>query len=132
MRILVAEDDSASQKVIALPLQTLGHDVTIASNGKQVVDSVTAQDFDVIFMDIQMPEIDGFEATQLIRESERRTGRRVPIVACTAHAMAGYRERCLAAGMDAYMAKPIEPQKLAETVASFFHIFRGGVIESSR
>src|ERR1044072_3266299 len=99
MRILVAEDDVINQKIIGALLQKLGYDVTIASNGKQAVDAFAAQDFDLIFMDIQMPELDGFEATRLIREHEIRKGKRVPIIACTAHAMAGYRERCLESGM---------------------------------
>jgi CheY-like chemotaxis protein len=119
MRILVAEDEPINQKIIATLLQRLGCDVTVASNGKEAVDSFAAQDFDIIFMDIQMPGVDGFEATRLIREEERRTGRHVAIVACTAHALIGYRELCLAAGMDGYMTKPISRQKLVETVASY-------------
>jgi CheY-like chemotaxis protein len=119
MRILVAEDEPINQRIIAALLQKLGCDVTIASNGKEAVDCFTVQEFDIIFMDIQMPEVDGFEATRLIREEERRTGRHVAIVACTAHALLGYRELCLAAGMDGYMTKPISRQKLMETVASY-------------
>jgi CheY-like chemotaxis protein len=119
MRILVAEDEPINQKIISALLQKLGCEVTVAANGKQAVDSFVGQDFDIIFMDIQMPEVDGFEATRLIREVEQRTGKRVAIVACTAHAMSGYRELCLAAGMDGYMTKPISRQKLMETVESY-------------
>ena len=119
MRILVAEDELINQKVIAALLRKLGCEVTIAADGKQAVDAFATQDFDLVFMDIQMPEVDGFEATRLIRKKEQRTGRRVPIVACTAHAINGYRDLCFAAGMDGYMTKPIDRQELMETVAYF-------------
>jgi len=118
MRILVAEDDLVNQKIIGALLRKLGYEVIIASNGKQAVDAFAAQDFDLIFMDIQMPEVDGFEATRLIRVEEQRKGKRVPIIACTAHAMVGYRERCLASGMDGYVTKPINRQILEDTIVS--------------
>jgi CheY-like chemotaxis protein len=118
MRILVAEDDLINQKIIGALLQKLGYEVTIASNGKQAVDAFVTQEFDLIFMDIQMPECDGFEATRLIREEEQRKGKHVPIIACTAHAMVGYRERCLASGMDGYVTKPINRQTLKDAIVS--------------
>ena len=120
MRILVAEDDAINQKLIVSLLRRLGFaDITVASNGRQAAESYAAREFDIVLMDIQMPEVDGFEATRLIRETERSKGRRVPIVACTAHAITGYRERCLAADMDGYVTKPLSRQKLMETIQSF-------------
>jgi CheY-like chemotaxis protein len=119
LHILVAEDDLINQKLIKALLQKLGYEVTIAPNGKVAVDHVAAQDFDIILMDIQMPEMDGFEATRLIREREVETGKRVPIIACTAHALPGYRERCLAAGMDGFLTKPLNRQALADAVSGF-------------
>jgi CheY-like chemotaxis protein len=120
MRILVAEDDAINQKLIVSLLKKMGFlDVTVASNGKQAAETYATRDFDIVLMDIQMPELDGFEATRLIREDEQRRGKRVPIVACTAHAMVGYRERCLEAGMDGYVTKPISRQQLLETIMSF-------------
>ncbi|HEY6332395.1 MAG TPA: response regulator [Blastocatellia bacterium] len=87
-------------------LQKHGHQVTIAENGKEAVAAYCERPFDMIFMDIQMPEMNGFEATALIREIQRTTGIYVPIIAMTAHALSGDRERCLDAGMDDYIAKP--------------------------
>jgi two-component system, sensor histidine kinase and response regulator len=119
LRILVVEDDLVNQKIISALLQRQGCEVTVAPNGKAAVDCVDAEDFDIVIMDIQMPEMDGFEATRLIREREAETGKRVPIVACTAHALPGYRERCLAAGMDGFLTKPISRQALAEALTTF-------------
>jgi CheY-like chemotaxis protein len=120
MRILVAEDDTINQKLIVSLLRKMGFmDVTVASNGKQAAETYAARDFDMVLMDIQMPEIDGFEATRLIRADEQRRGKRVPIVACTAHAMIGYRELCLAAGMDGYVTKPLSMQQMMETIMAF-------------
>ena len=101
-----------------------GHRVTIAATGKEAIEAVRAAAFDLVFMDIQMPELDGFEATREIRRAEiRRVGlggeRRIPIIALTAHAMSGDRERCLASGMDGYMTKPVNPRELDETLAAY-------------
>ncbi len=107
-RILLAEDNPVNQKVVRITLERMGHRITMVSDGRAAVSAATAEDFDLILMDVQMPEMDGYEATAAIRQNEGPT-RRVPIVALTAHAMAGDRERCLAAGMDDYLAKPILP-----------------------
>src|SRR5204863_7196053 len=93
------------------------HDVTVAANGFEAVEAARGHRFDVILMDVQMPGLDGIEATKYIREDEARAGRRTPIVALTAHAMEGAREEYLVAGMDDYLTKPIQPARLFATVA---------------
>ena len=112
LSILVAEDNMVSQRLVTALLQERGHSVTIAANGCEVLDMVEKQDFDLILMDIQMPELDGLQATAEIRYREGERGKHIPIVAMTAHAMAGDRERCLDSGMDGYIAKPIHPGEL--------------------
>jgi PAS domain S-box-containing protein len=112
LRFLLAEDNPVNQKLAARLLEKQGHSVAIAGNGTEVVQAVERQPFDLVLMDVQMPEMDGFEATAAIRERERGTGRHLPIVAMTAYAMKGDRERCLAAGMDGYVSKPIQPREL--------------------
>ena len=114
LRILLAEDSPANQKLAVGLLKKRGHQVVIANNGKEAYDTFLAQSFDLILMDVQMPEMDGYDATQAIRAAERDS--HVPIVAMTAHAMRGDQERCLEAGMDAYLAKPIRAQALFEVV----------------
>jgi signal transduction histidine kinase/CheY-like chemotaxis protein len=105
--ILLAEDNAVNQMVVTRMLNKRGHKVTVVDNGRQAVDAVAAGAFDMVFMDVQMPELDGLEATQVIRKGEAGTARRIPIVALTAHAMKSDRDRCLAAGMDGYLTKPI-------------------------
>jgi signal transduction histidine kinase/ActR/RegA family two-component response regulator len=112
LSILVAEDNVVSQKLVTALLKERGHAVTLAGNGCAVLEQVDARDFDLILMDIQMPEMDGLQATAEIRQREGQTGKHIPIVAMTAHAMAGDRERCLDSGMDGYIAKPIHPGEL--------------------
>jgi signal transduction histidine kinase/ActR/RegA family two-component response regulator len=107
LNVLVAEDNPVNQRVATAMLRRRGHTVTIAANGADAVRLVTEQHFDLIFMDVQMPELDGLEATQAIRRAEAGTARHLPIIAMTAHAMNGDRERCLAAGMDDYLTKPV-------------------------
>ena len=107
LRILVAEDNVVNQKLASGLLSRRGHDAVIACNGREALDAWKMDEFDAIFMDVQMPEMDGFEATALIREGERDTGAHIAIIAMTAHAMSGDRERCLGAGMDDYVTKPI-------------------------
>jgi PAS domain S-box-containing protein len=112
LRILVAEDKPVNQKLAAQLLSRRGHRVTIANDGREAVALWEKQHFDLILMDVQMPEMGGMEATAIIRDKERPTGRRIPIAAMTAHAMEGDRERCLEAGMDAYVSKPIRAEEL--------------------
>ena len=114
MQVLVAEDNKVNQVVARKVLEFLGQHVTLVANGVLAVEAVTAQQFDMVFMDIQMPEMDGFEATRRIRLLELGTGTRVPIVAMTAHAMEGYRERCVAGGMDGYVTKPVDRKQLVQ------------------
>ncbi len=119
LRILLAEDNPVNQKIALRILQKLGHTVTLAGSGKAAFELWQKQAFDLILMDVQMPEMDGIEATRAIRESERTSGKHIPIVALTAHAMAGDRERCLQAGMDGYATKPIRVQELCQEIERF-------------
>jgi CheY-like chemotaxis protein len=116
LRILLAEDSLVNQKLAVGLLEKHGHTVVVASHGKEALAASESHDFDLVLMDVQMPEMDGFEATSAIRAKEKQTGIHVPIVAMTAHAMKGDRERCLEAGMDDYVAKPIRSQQLFETI----------------
>ncbi|MBS1857244.1 MAG: response regulator, partial [Acidobacteria bacterium] len=117
LRLLVAEDNPVNQQVIARLLARLGHEVAIAGNGREVLEAMTRERFDAVLMDVQMPEMDGLEAAEAIRRTEGSTGRHMPIVAVTAHAMTGDRDRCLASGMDDYLAKPIRSGELAEVLS---------------
>ncbi len=114
LRVLLAEDNAVNQLVATRVLEKAHHTVLVAANGVEAVDAAATGMFDLILMDVQMPLLDGFEATRRIRKREGHTGSRVPIVAMTAHAMQGDRERCLAAGMDDYLAKPLQPRALAD------------------
>lgn len=118
--VLVAEDNPINQMVIRKVLKNLGHQVTIVENGRKAVDAALDHDFDIILMDVQMPEMDGVEATRAIREHEEQQGsdKSIPIVAVTAHAMKGDREEFLAAGMNAYVSKPFTPVELETTICS--------------
>jgi two-component system sensor histidine kinase/response regulator len=120
LRILLAEDGLVNQKLAVGLLSNWGHSVTIANNGREAVEKWEDEPFDVVLMDVQMPELDGCEATREIRLREAGTGQRIPIIAVTAHALAGDREKCLASGMDAYVEKPIQREKLAEAIRPFF------------
>ena len=115
-RILLAEDGAINQQVAVRLLEERGHSVVIVNNGRAAVEQVAAQPFDVVLMDVQMPEMDGLEATAAIRQTEVQTGGHVPIIAMTAHAMKGDRDRFLAAGMDGYVAKPVRPHELYAAV----------------
>lgn len=109
--ILIAEDNLINQKVIERMVQKLGYPVELVANGREVIDALSRLSYALIFMDCQMPEVDGFEACREIRKREAG-GPRVPIVAITANAMTGDRERCLAAGMDDYVSKPFKQNDL--------------------
>lgn len=112
LNILVAEDNPVNQMLMRRLLHKRGHQVTVANSGKAVLQALQQGPFDIVLMDVQMPELDGLQATAEIRRRERSSSRRIPIVALTAHAMSGDRERCLAAGMDGYLTKPIDPKEL--------------------
>ena len=116
IRVLLAEDNHVNQILAVRLLEKRGHHVQVASDGCEVLEKLKTADFDLILMDMQMPVMGGFEATAAVREMEKGTGRHVPIVALTAHAMKGDRERCLAAGMDGYIGKPIRAEELFEQI----------------
>ena len=126
LNILLAEDSLVNQKLATLLLKEHGHQVTVANNGREALARIETEQFDLILMDVQMPEMDGLEATEKIRVWERHTASHVPIIAMTAHALKGDRERCLAAGMDAYVAKPIRAEELFQTIASICSSSRPG------
>jgi CheY-like chemotaxis protein len=114
--VLLAEDNPINQVLAVRMLEKRGHSLVVAGNGHDAITAFERERFDVILMDIQMPEMDGLEATAEIRLKERGTGQHVPIVALTAHAMREDRERCIDTGMDAYLAKPFSPGELFETI----------------
>jgi signal transduction histidine kinase/DNA-binding response OmpR family regulator/HPt (histidine-containing phosphotransfer) domain-containing protein len=117
LHILVAEDNRTNQTVATRMLGKMGHSPVVANNGKEALLLLTTHRFDLVLMDIQMPEMDGLTTTRKIRESENGTRLHMPIIAMTAHAMKGDRERCLAAGMDGYVSKPVSSQELEKTIA---------------
>src|SRR4051812_2044557 len=111
-RILLAEDNLVNQQLAIRLLQKMGHSVMLANHGKEALDLFEKNSFDLVLMDVQMPEMDGFSATIAIREQEKITGRHLIIIAMTARAMKGDRESCLAAGMDDYISKPVHRKEL--------------------
>ena len=115
LRVLVAEDNPVNQMLLSRMLEKRGHIVVVVADGRKVLTALEEEPFDLVLMDVQMPEMDGFEATAAIRQREANTPgrRRIPIIAVTAHALKGDRERCLAAGMDDYLAKPLKPEDLS-------------------
>jgi two-component system sensor histidine kinase/response regulator len=117
LHILLAEDNAVNQKLAVRLLEKRGHVVAVAPDGRHAVALWETQAFDVLLMDVQMPEMDGIEATAVIREREKRRGTHVPIIAMTAHAMPGDERRCLEAGMDGYVSKPVDGAKLLATIA---------------
>ena len=121
LRILLVEDNPVNQKVVVRMLENLGHSTEIANHGKEALSRLNSENFDLVFMDVQMPEMDGLTATRNIREREQMTGAHVPIVAMTAHAIKGDKERCLEAGMDGYLSKPVSSQAIQDAIARFFH-----------
>jgi signal transduction histidine kinase/ActR/RegA family two-component response regulator len=119
LQILLTEDNLVNQKVAFRILQKQGHSVTLAGSGRAALELLRQRNFDMILMDVQMPEMDGLEATRAIRSEERSTGKHMPIIALTAHAMLGDRERCLLAGMDGYATKPIRVDELMQEIERF-------------
>jgi signal transduction histidine kinase/CheY-like chemotaxis protein/ligand-binding sensor domain-containing protein len=116
LQVLLAEDNVVNQVLASRLLEKHGHTVVVASDGRKALEALGKQKFDLVVMDVSMPEMDGFEAAAAIRAKEEGTGSHIPIIAMTAHAMKGDRERCLAAGMDAYVSKPIQASELFETI----------------
>lgn len=127
LRILLTEDNLVNQRLATRLLEKRGHTVVIASTGREAVEALPAGGFDVVLMDVQMPDMDGFEATRAIRMREKSDGGHVPIIAMTAHAMKGDRERCLKEGMDSYISKPLHPVELFEVVESLGDATKGEV-----
>jgi CheY-like chemotaxis protein len=117
LRVLLAEDNPVNQTLAKRILERLGHRVQVVNNGKEALGRAQAEEFDVILMDVQMPEMDGLEATAAIRDAEAGIGKHVPIVAMTAHAMKGDKEKCLSAGMDGYLSKPIRIDELKQAMS---------------
>ena len=117
LTILVAEDNAVNQAVVTRVLQKMGHTPVVAQNGKEALTLATTRKFDLVFMDVQMPEMDGLTATGAIREAEKASGAHIPIFAMTAHAMKGDRERCLEAGMDGYITKPVRFGDIERTLS---------------
>jgi len=123
LRILLAEDEAVSRLAMRTMLTRMGHDVLAVSNGLEAAQAYEEQDFDCVFMDIQMPEMDGIAATRRIRVMQEHSSRaRVPVVALTAYAMPGDRERFMEAGMDGYVGKPVQEQELVEALAPFMRV----------
>jgi CheY-like chemotaxis protein len=116
LHLLLAEDNIVNQTHVARVLQKRGHSVEIANNGKEALAALERGEFDLMLMDVQMPDMDGFEVTAAVRRNEAITGSHLPIIALTAHAVKGYREKCLAAGMDGYVTKPIRTQELLAVI----------------
>jgi PAS domain S-box-containing protein len=119
LHILVAEDNAVNQMLLTRLLEKRGHSVKIAANGRLALLAIDEHQFDLVFMDVQMPELDGLETVAVLRGRESTSGSRLTVIALTAHAMTGDRERCLAAGMDGYLTKPLSPQLLDELLQSF-------------
>jgi CheY-like chemotaxis protein len=122
LNILLAEDNSVNQRLMVRLLEKHGHHVVVAGNGREALAALERESFDLVLMDVQMPEMDGFEATAAIRQREQATGTHIPILAMTAHAMAGDRERCLEAGMDGYVCKPVQIQALLAAIESVVNV----------
>ena len=130
LAVLVAEDNGVNQKLIATLLEKRGHRVVVVKNGREALETLAKETFNVVLMDCQMPEMDGFSATAALREREQATGGHVPIIALTAHAMVGDRERCTAAGMDGYVPKPLRAEELFAAIEKLVQAERVGMEEA--
>ena len=118
LRILLAEDNVVNQVLVCRLLEKCGHSVVVANNGRKALEELEKEKFDLAIMDVSMPDMDGYEAVAAIRAKEGTAQTHLPIIAMTAHAMKGDREHCLAAGMDAYISKPVQPKELFEIIKS--------------
>jgi CheY-like chemotaxis protein len=118
---LIAEDNPVNQMYLRLALEKMGHTTAAAVNGREAMKQALHERFDLVFMDVQMPEMDGLAATAAIRDVELRRGGHIPIVAMTAHALEGDCERCLAAGMDGYISKPAKLSEIASIIKTVYH-----------
>ncbi|MCX6632259.1 MAG: ATP-binding protein [Candidatus Solibacter sp.] len=127
LNVLVAEDNLVNQKVVTRLLEKQGHRVTLAGSGREAIEKLLLGGFDLILMDVQMPEMTGLEATEAIRRAECGSGHHIPILALTAHAMKGDRERCLSSGMDWYVSKPIRPRELLDAMHRVISLARPAV-----
>jgi CheY-like chemotaxis protein len=127
MHVLLAEDNTVNQRLATRLLEKRGHRVTVANNGQEAIALLGHSSFDLVLMDVQMPLIDGLEATRTIRKQEEDTGIHQPIVALTAHAVKGDQERCEAAGMDGYLAKPIRSEELDAVLQKYMSDLQGEV-----
>jgi two-component system sensor histidine kinase/response regulator len=125
LHILLAEDNAAAQLIAKRTLEKIGHSVQVVSNGLEALQALEEGDFDLVLMDVGMPEMDGFEATWIIREREAKSGQHIPIIAMTAYAMKGDQEKCLEAGMDGYLPKPVSLEKLYHAIECFLSPDRG-------
>jgi CheY-like chemotaxis protein len=120
LHILLAEDNTVNQRVMVRMLENLGHRAVVAADGIEALAALEREAFDMVLMDVQMPEMGGLEAAAVIRAREQGTSRHLPIVALTAHAMKGDEERCLLAGMDAYVSKPVASERLVAVIERLF------------
>jgi CheY-like chemotaxis protein len=128
LSILLVEDHPVNRKLAVLILERQGHQVTSAENGREALAVLEQRSFDLILMDVQMPEMDGLEATRAIRSSEAASGSRVPIIAMTANAMSGDRQMCIDAGMDGYVAKPVKREVMFAEINRILKESRNGTI----
>jgi CheY-like chemotaxis protein len=126
LSVLLAEDNEVNQKLATRLLEKRGHRVVVAANGQQALDALSGARYDLVLMDVQMPEMDGIEATAALRTSEKKTGQHQPVIAMAALVMQGDRERCLAAGMDGYLTKPIRPRALDEVLEIYTALKKQG------
>src|SRR6202790_694384 len=125
LNVLLAEDTPVNQRLAARLLEKRGHQVVVAANGREALAALEKNAFDLVLMDVQMPEMDGLEATAAIRKKEKLSGKHQAVIALTAHAMKGDQERCVAAGMDGYLSKPIRPQELDAILDAYVARQRG-------